>query len=413
MKIFRVSSWEGQAGGAQLYIKTANEFLEKKGHKTHTVNIVTEEPDRNLVSGDTILIRNSTTEMVKLNLLPNQEFIELIYNQYHSFSPDIVTIHSYGSPFFQVGEFLKKVEVPIIFNAHDSLLVCPINTLTRPGMVRCEGGIEPRCFFTGCKVGLKLGFDLTKRWYFDKTLLKKISAFICPSRSLADYLNNFGYRPSIHLPSFVRDPDTIPKNETHDRNVIGYIGRLEKWKGVQYLLLAYKEAIKEVDRLELVIAGKGGYEYELQNLTKELGLGNRVKFIGNVSGKEKDDFYAQTNVIVVPSSSWENHPLTAIEAQLRCRPVIGTDFGGIKEIILDKETGYIVPIGDIKAMAKVLENLFKNPALIKQLGEAGRQRALTLFTPNPHIDMVLKVYEKVLRKEQLASPLEAIKLLYE
>lgn len=411
MKIFRISSWEGQAGGAQLYIKSVNELLEKRGHETFTLNIVTEEPDSSLVSGNNIVVAKSKFEMVKLNLFQNLDFIEQMNERYEKFSPDIVTIHSYGSPFLQVGTFLKKVDVPIIFNAHDSMLVCPTNTLTRPGILRCEGGIETRCFFTGCRVGLKLGFDLAKRWYFDKSLLKKISAFICPSRSLAEYLNNFGYRPSIHLPSFVRDPEIIPKNVIHERLSIGYIGRLEKWKGVQYLLLAYREAIKDYDKIDLFIAGKGGYEHELRKMTRELGIDDRVKFLGNVTGKEKEDFFASVNVVIVPSSSFENHPLTAIEAQLRSRPVIGTDFGGIKEIVEDKKTGFIVPIGDHMVMAKVLRDLANNPDLIAQLGEAGRQRALTRFTPNIHIDMILKVYEKILRRERLDSLSEAINLL--
>lgn len=410
MRIFRISSWEGQAGGAQLYIKTVNSFLEQKGHKTHTINIVTEKPDPSLVMGESIIVGNSFFDMVKLNSRVNNEFLDHLFEQYLRFSPDVVTVHSYGSPFFQIGEFLKRLDVPIIFNAHDSLLVCPINTLTKPGNIRCEGGVELRCFFTGCKVGLKLGFDLLKKEYFERTLLNRIGAFICPSRSLANYLHSFGYRPAIHLPSFVSDPECVPENVIGKKIVIGYIGRLEKWKGVQYLLKAFNEVSRLIDNVELMIAGKGPYEVELRKLTFDLGIQSQVVFLGNISGKRKEEFYAKSNIIVIPSSSWENHPLTAIEAQLRERPVVGTDFGGIKEIIEDKKTGFIVPFADYSALAKTILGLVNDPELIIELGKAGRKRAVTRFTPSPHIEMLLKVYGMVLRKETIDSPMEAANL---
>lgn len=411
MKIFRISSWKGQAGGAQLYIKTVNHFLQQEGYETYTVNIVTEEPDSNLVDGEVIKVGESVATELRLNVFPSVDFITDLYSRYLRFSPDLVTIHSYGSPFLQIGEFIKKVTVPVIFNAHDALLVCPINTLTKPDSIRCEGGIEFRCFFTGCQVGPKLAFDLVKRYYFDVTLLGKISAFICPSRSLAEYLHAHGYRPAIHLPSFVSDPDLIPENKINGKLKFGYIGRLEPWKGVQYLLNAFRIVVNEYDSVDLVIAGKGPYESKLKDLTLKLGIVDKVKFIGNVSGQDKEDFYSQTNVIVIPSSTWENHPLVAIEAQLRKRPVIGTDFGGIKEIIQDGKTGQIVPIADHLSLSSAMLKFARNKDLISEYGNAGRERSLSMFTPGPHIKMLTLIYDMVARGKLVISPMEALKLI--
>lgn len=406
MKIFRLSSWEGQAGGAQLYIKTVNSYLEKDGHQTFTVNIVTENPDPEFVTGQIIKKKKSVIQNTKLNLFPNDAFIDRIFSYFSDFSPDIVTIHSYGSPFPQIGEFIRRVKVPVIFNTHDSLLVCPVNTLTKPGSVKCEGGVEPRCFFTGCKVGVKLSYDLVKRKYFDKYIQDRIKAFICPSRSLADYLHAQGYRPAIHLPSFVHDPEHIPDNIIRDQLRIGYIGRLESWKGVQFLLEAFQKMLKEFDSAELLIAGRGPYERILTEQSQSLGISDKVKFLGNVTGQAKEDFYSLANIMVVPSATWENHPLVAIEAQLRKRPVVGTDFGGIKEIVKDGATGRIVPIANSDALSSSILDLAKNPDQIIKFGEAGRKRSLERFTPEPHIKMVLKVYEKVLKGDLLDSPME-------
>lgn len=411
MRIFRLSSWSGQAGGAQLYIKTVNHFLREKGHLTYSVNIVTEDPDPSLVEGEVIKIDKSFTSELQLNIFPNFRFIDKIYERYASFAPDLVTIHSYGSPFIQIGEFIKKVSVPVIFNAHDALLVCPINTLTKPGSNHCEGGIELRCFFTGCHVGAKLSFDLLKRYYMDHTLRNKISAFICPSRSLTEYLHTQGYRPAIHLPSFVADVDTITENRINSEVRFGYIGRLEPWKGVQYLLKAFSIAVRELDTIELLIAGRGPYEENLKDLATKLGITDKVKFIGNVSGNDKEEFYNSVNVIVIPSSSWENHPLVAMEAQLRERPVIGTDFGGIREIVMNGKTGEIVPIADSKSLSSAMLKLARNKELIFEYGKAGRKRSVSMFTPAPHINMLTNVYEKILSGNSISSPMEAPELI--
>lgn len=405
MRIFRISSWEGQAGGAQLYMKTVDRLLENKGHKTQILNIVSEEPDSHLVQGKVINIGNSFFR-TKLNFFPDHKFISLMKETYYEFRPDIISIHSFGSPFLQIGEFVKMVNVPIVFHAHDSLLVCPINTLTRPESLRCEGGVKIRCFFTGCNVGLKLGYDLFKTVYFDREVQGKISAFICPSLSLTEYLHNLGYRPAIHLPSFVEDPAKIPENIISKQLVIGYIGRLEYQKGVQYLIRSFHNLSTEFNGIKLVIAGKGSYENQLTLLANELGISDRVEFIGNVSGREKEEFFARSNIIVVPSATWENHPLSAIEAQLRKRPVIGTDFGGIKEIVEDGKTGYIVPIADVDSLSKALRNMITNKELIVEMGERSRARALMKFTPSQHLKGLLSIYERVINREKLDSPLD-------
>jgi glycosyltransferase involved in cell wall biosynthesis len=99
---------------------------------------------------------------------------------------------------------------------------------------------------------------------------------------------------------------------------------------------------------------------------------------------------------VVPSNKFENSSLSAMEAMARARPVVGTDIGGIPEVLGPDLAGLVVPIADPARLAQVMEDLLTHRPEALRLGELARRRALEVYTEARHVDGLVEVYRTVL-----------------
>jgi hypothetical protein len=158
--------------------------------------------------------------------------------------------------------------------------------------------------------------------------------------------------------------------------LVGAAGSLIARKGYDLLLRALGR-LPGTPPAHLVIAGSGSEEAALRGLTAELGLADRVHFLGY--RREVADIYASCDIFAGPSRA-EAFGLVFAEAGYFQRPVVATHVGGIPEVVADGETGLLVPVGDIDALAAALGRLAASRELRQRLGEAGRQRAETMFS---------------------------------
>jgi len=167
------------------------------------------------------------------------------------------------------------------------------------------------------------------------------------------------------------------------------IGRLIPIKGHVVLLRALAEARREVPELTLGLAGRGPLEPALKALIKELGLEDAVRFLGFVA--PIGDAIDAAAVVVVPSLG-EGFGMVALEAMQRARPVIAAEIGGLGELVVDGETGLLVPPGEAAPLARALVELARDPARRRALGEAGRARALQQFAEHRNVERTELLY---------------------
>jgi glycosyltransferase involved in cell wall biosynthesis len=153
-----------------------------------------------------------------------------------------------------------------------------------------------------------------------------------------------------------------------------YLGRLKRYKGVDIVIRAFARLANPEARL--LIAGTGDFRPELERLVASLDLGPRVQFLGFISEDQKLALLRRVWAMAFASPK-EGWGITNLEAAACATPVIASDSPGLRESVRDGETGFLVPHGDVDAMAAALQRMIASPALVESLGAAGRRFAET------------------------------------
>lgn len=173
-----------------------------------------------------------------------------------------------------------------------------------------------------------------------------------------------------------------------------YVGRLKRYKGVDLVIQAFATLDRPDARLE--IAGAGDHRNHLERLATTLGVADRVRFRGFISEEEKRDLLrrAWASVFASPKEGWG---LTNLESQACGTPVIASDSPGLRESIVDGETGLLVPHGNTPALAAAMRGLLDSPVRIEILGAAGRRFA-ERFTWSRSADHTLRHLKQVVQR---------------
>jgi glycosyltransferase involved in cell wall biosynthesis len=170
-----------------------------------------------------------------------------------------------------------------------------------------------------------------------------------------------------------------------------YLGRLKKYKRVDLVIRAF--AGLNVPDATLEIAGTGDYRAPLERLVKSLDLSDRVKFLGFIPEEEKIHLLrrAWASMLASPKEGWG---ISNLEAAACGTPVIASNSPGIRESVIDGETGFLVEPGDAQALTAAMRGLVQSPALVQVLGNAGRRFAET-FTWDRSANETLAHLEEV------------------
>ncbi len=154
-----------------------------------------------------------------------------------------------------------------------------------------------------------------------------------------------------------------------------YLGRLKRYKGVDLVIRAFAQMGRTDAVLE--IAGAGDYRPRLEALVRSLALGERVRFLGFVTEGEKLALLRRAWAVALASPK-EGWGLTNVEASACGTPVVASNSPGIRESVRDGETGFLVPHGDVAAMAAAFARLAADRSLVAAMGAKGRTFAETL-----------------------------------
>ena len=180
-----------------------------------------------------------------------------------------------------------------------------------------------------------------------------------------------------------------------DGPLIGAISYLIPWKGHEVFLRAARRMLAVRPELRFVIVGEPIFQWRderdrLEGIAREVGVADRVAFLGH---REDVPAVLEAFDLFVMPSLFEPFGRVLIEAMAASRPVVAARAGGVPEIVLDGETGLLVPPGDDAALAEASLALLADPARGRRLGEAGRRRVAEAFSLDTQIAALMAAYE--------------------
>jgi glycosyltransferase involved in cell wall biosynthesis len=178
-----------------------------------------------------------------------------------------------------------------------------------------------------------------------------------------------------------------------------FAGRLAEQKRVDDLLKAVDLLQHVQPDMRTLIVGEGPLRERLEETARAFQLDGRVRFLGH-----RDDvprLMAAADVIVLPSS-YEGLPNVVLEAMRFRKPVVATSAPGTTEVVVDNETGVLVPVGNVMLLARAIRDLVRDPARASRLGEAGRARVEAHFRADMMVAQFANLYEELARSKGIA-----------
>jgi glycosyltransferase involved in cell wall biosynthesis len=178
-----------------------------------------------------------------------------------------------------------------------------------------------------------------------------------------------GVDASVYRPDPTRTRRPVP--------TFAYVGRLKRYKGLELALEAVALARRQVPTIRLDIAGSGDDRPRLERIVQQRGLSDCVRFLGFIGEDEKRHLLREAWAVVFPSPK-EGWGITNVEAAACGTPAVASDSPGLRESVLNDETGILVPHNQSEALADALRRLSGDLDLVNRLGRGGRAFAETL-----------------------------------
>ncbi len=223
----------------------------------------------------------------------------------------------------------------------------------------------------------------------------------------AAYLRNLGVPERALAPWIPTGIDThafVPRESHLSRSDFGWsesddilllVSRLHRAKGVDFSLSVLRRLLKDRPNTRLIIRGSGPESEHLQRLAADLGLMGLVRFLGRRSRQEMVDLYNLADIVLC-TSRLDLLPFSLIEAAGCGRPCVTTDVGAVRDIVVDGQTGVVVPHRDAEAFSETLSHVLRDEGSRRQMGNAARKRAEAVFDMASVASRLVSVYEAAL-----------------
>lgn len=232
-----------------------------------------------------------------------------------------------------------------------------------------------------------------------RRLLPKAAVTVCVSVAVRESFEQQGIRLAnvTVIPNGVTVPRR-PERRCGDQVRVAYVGRLTEEKGIDVLVEAWSRLIAagragDKTRLHLVVAGDGPLRSSLAESLKLIG--EEDVLLGHREGV--DDVYAGASMVVIPSRS-EGQSLTALEGMSYGLPIIASEVGGLREVVVDGESGLLVPPDSAERLAEAILSLADDPERRMSMGEAGRTRVGRFYSLDRMLERTREAYESCLRR---------------
>lgn len=394
MKILMVNKFLYPRGGSEIYMLDLSRKLTDMGHEVFYFGM---EDEKNTVKvKDGLEVRNLNFQSTSLKrlLYPFKTIYSIearkkMEKLIEAINPDIVHLNNYN---YQLTPSIiyaaKKYSIPIIQTIHDTNIVCPYHRLYNFKEQRicekCKGNRFYKCAATKCvDNSLSKSIIATIEAYTYKYLrtYKHIKYLICPSRFMAEKLEEFGV-PSRKIKVLYNF--TVPNRgniSVDKKEQVLYFGRISEEKGINTLL----QAIGHLKNIKFIFAGAGP-------LSEELKKYPNIEYVGYKSGDELYDLISQSLFSIIPSEWYENCPMSILESFSLGTSVIGSNIGGIPELIKHNSTGLLYRTGDKEDLVSKINELYQNRNKLAEMSkqcvvEAGK------YSIDYYYENIMEVYK--------------------
>ncbi|MBN2423827.1 MAG: glycosyltransferase [Calditrichaceae bacterium] len=405
MRILLVNKYHHITGGADTYYFQLRKLLKENNHDVAEFCMC--HPKNEHSDYRRYFIKSVTNEnWNKVSLVESiRAFFNAIYNfearrQFKKlvddFKPEIIHIQNM---FYQISPSIlsiaKKKNIPVVETLHDYHLVCPNHFLFHHGKI-CEDCIHKnlfsvlknRCYNDSFSASL-LAFCAATAHRMFGLYRSGISLWISPSHFLKRKMVEGGI-PDRKI-AVIPYPFGINKELSpgfKEGNYVLYLGRLTTQKGIKTFI----KASEQIKNIKFLIAGLGYLEDYIKTYLKTHSLSN-IQFFGKVSNAEAINLILNSKFVVVPSEWYDNLPFVVLESMSCGKPVIGSDIGGIPEMITP-EVGFTFEPGNIAQLVDLIIKLNDDVELRKKMGKNAIEKILNYYNPELHYKKLEKLYKK-------------------
>ncbi len=362
MRIAFITTRSDTIGGVQIHVRDLAARLAKEGHEPL---VITGEAGPYTEALTAAGIQSLACPELRREIHPAQDAhaFAALRGAIRAFEPDLLSTHSSKAGW--LGRLVAKATgTPCLFTAH--------------GWAFTYGVPEPRR--TAYRVLERIVAPLTTKIVCVSEHDRRIgtAARMAPERLVT--IHNGMPDVSASLRATPGDGDTLR---------IVMVARMDRQKDHATLL----RAIRDIDGVHLDLIGEGPGEASVRALTREVGVANRVHFLGQ--RHDVAEVLAKAHLFAL-ISHWEGFPRSTLEAMRAGLPVVVSDVGGAAEVVEDGVTGHVVPRGDVAAVRERLANLVSQAVLRREMGTLGRRRFEAAFTFDHMFARTLALYGEIL-----------------
>lgn len=400
MQILYVHECRGALAGAEANVAITAEELRAAGHEVALLH--TRDSGRDMERWERIFPRHFSLE----NTSPAAGTSAALAD----FQPDVIYVHKMSD--LSVLERLTRGDYPLVRMVHDHDIYClrsyKYNYFTREICTK-PAGLHCIVPCLGCFVKNE-GDGMPVKWasYRDKrreiSLNQRFNRMVVVTTYMRDELLKNGFdadKIRIHGP-VPRPGRNGVRSNFSERNLIVYAGQIIRGKGVDVLL----ESLAKVQSpFECIILGDGNHRAFCEDLSLRLGLADRVKFMGFVPQQELLTYYKECSAVAL-SSLWPEPIATiGLEVMRYALPVVAFDAGGIKDWLIDGHNGRLVPWMDRQAYADAIDELLKDKAKARRMGENGLELVSSRYDFHGYISDLEALFSEVIAEHQQATEL--------
>lgn len=371
MKILMVNKFLYPKGGSEIYMLDLSKKLTDMGHEVFYFGMADEKNTVGVKNGLEVKNLNFKSKSIKRFLYPFKTIYSFearnkMEKLIKTINPDIVHLNNYN---YQITPSIvyaaKKAGIPIIQTIHDTNIICPYHRLynfkEQKICEKCKGGKFYHCAATKCvDNSLSKSIIATIEAYTYKYLhtYKYIKYLVCPSKFMSEKLKEFGISPRKMKVLYNFTVPNRGNSNVNKKEQVLYFGRISEEKGINTLL----DAIAQLRNIKFVFAGAGP-------LSEEVIKYPNIEYVGYKSGEQLFDLISQSLFSIIPSEWYENCPMSILESMSLGTPVIGSDIGGIPELIKHDSTGLLYRTGDKEDLVSKINELYKNRSKLAKMSK--------------------------------------------
>ena len=408
MKILLVNKFHYLKGGSEKYYFELGDLLKEHGHEVAYFSM---EDEKNLKTCQKeyfvkSIDLNKGSKLKALDVIYSKENYKKMIEAIEDFKPDIIHLNNFQRQLSaSIVKAANKKKIPLVFTAHDVQAICQaISMLDHDNEIceRCIRGKYFNCFRKKCikdsTLKSLLGAIEGKYYRINKVYKSKIDYIITPSNFYKLKMIEDGQNEKnidfIHNYIKIEDYNL----NTEDNGYALYFGRLSKEKGILNLIYAFKNLINTDKTLRLYIAGRGPEEENIREIIKNNNLEENIKLLGFLNSNQVKEYIRKCSFVVIPSIWYENCPYSALETQAIGKPIIGSDLGGIPELVKNEENGLIYKYNDINQLAEAMRKLYYDKDLRDAYGKNAKEYAKKEYDQERYYKKIMEIYTNVLNK---------------